>query len=171
MQEDGFPIKPNSLSSLDEFSLREKKRQFAYALLKNPSSCFEAASAVFPLDPSTALKISNIWPNDIDVVRYQHEILEQQGQEEFLPTKVDFLKKIWERMEQPYPLTDNDDFVKLANLYAKSRGFIEENKKDSGNTFNIGESAKVMIVTNAGTDAEWQQKAMENQQKLLANGN
>lgn len=155
--------------SLDEMSLNNLKREFAYALLKNPSSCLDAALAVFPFDTSTALKVSDIWPNDPMVVRYQHEILQQEGEEQFLPSKTEFLTKIWDRINQPNPITDNDEFVKLATLYGKARGFIEE-KGTQATSINIGESAKVMIVTNAGTDDEWQAKAIANQQKLL-NGN
>lgn len=168
--EDGFPTKRNSLMSLDEVSLNVLKREFAYALLKNPSSCLAAAQEVFPFDASTALKVSDIWPNDPMVVRYMYEIRQQEGEEVFLPSKTDFLTKIWDRINQPNPITDNDEFVKLATLYAKARGFIEEKTNQNSTNINIGESAKVMIVTNAGTDDEWEAKAIANQQKLL-NGN
>lgn len=168
--EDGFPIKQNSLASLDEISLNNLKREFAYALLRNPSSCLAAAQEVFPFDASTALKVSDIWPHDPTVVRYKYEIKQQEGEELFLPSKTDFLTKIWDRINQPNPITDNDEFVKLATLYGKARGFIEEKVNQNATNINFGESAKVMIVTNAGTDDEWQAKAMANQQKLL-NGN
>jgi hypothetical protein len=65
---------------------------------------------------------------------------------------------------------EDDDFVKLADLYAKIRDFYPETKKQS-NVSITGDCAKVMIVTNSGTDEEWERKVAEQQQKLLSDGN
>lgn len=150
---------------MNEETVLHYKREYAFALLKSPDDNLKAASEVFPQDPGVALKISNIWTNDNQVIFFQKEILEQYGEDEFLPTKNDFLKKVWDRMNKT---NDDSDFVKLSDIYAKTRGFYPEiNKNKNDNNFNFNGSAKVMILTSAGSDDDWEKKALEQQTKLL----
>lgn len=165
----GFSIKKDSLELLDEISLANYKRSYAYSLLKNPEDSFKAALEIFPLDKSAAIKISNIWPNDPDVVMFMREILDQRGEDEFLPSKNDLLKKVWDQLENKY--LEPSDFVKLADQYAKLRDFYPEVKKDTSSINIVGDCAKVMVITSAQSDADWEEKSRALHNKnLLHNG-
>lgn len=159
---DGFVIRQDSLESIDSIALRDYKTRFAYAFLKNPSDPLKAGLEVFPIDKAAALRVSNLWPNDPEVILIQRELVAQNGEDEFLPSKNNFLDKIWDRLDKP---CRNDDFVKLATLYANVRGFIPE--KSAGVNVNIGDSAKVMVVTSAGSDSDWEKKLQQQQHNLL----
>lgn len=154
------------VSDSDGDDLDKYKKDFAYRLLKNPFDSFKAASEVFPRDRARALFIYNNWINDVDVIRYKEEHLENLGEEEFLPSKVDLLNKIWEKMHSKK--IDHSDYQKFAKLYADLRGFCP--KEAPQISMNIGESAKVMVVQNYGEDDDWEKAAKAQQRALLSDG-
>lgn len=166
----GFPIEQNAENALKRMSddkLLTYKREFAYQLLKNPADNFKAALNVFPTERQIALKVHNLWPSDPDVINFTREWIEQLTEEHFLPTRVDFLNKVWAKMSDVH--IDFSDFAKLSDIYAKARGFYPEKNKAAESQVNIaGESAKVMIVQMAPSDEDWEKKLMANQAQLQA---
>ncbi len=130
------------------------KLQFAKLLLKMPSEPFKAALALFPEtqdDENTAkaLKIATQWPTDPEVVSVQHSMVDKSeyGELGFLPSKADLCLDLWDEMQQCKVTFDRDNYVKIAKLYAESRGFIEKPQQ----TVNIDNSKKTI---NLNTEEE-----------------
>lgn len=160
----GFPIKQDSLS-LNQQALNDYKKRFAEALLRNPAfSPFQAALTLFPADPGAALKASDMWATDPAVIMYKEELLAEKGEKEFLPTKEEFLGKIWSKLDREH--IDAADFVKLSDIYAKVRGFYPDPKAQQTNLNIVGDCAKVMVVTSHASDEEWEAKVAKQQFEL-----
>lgn len=147
-------------------ALSQYKKDFAYALLRNPNDCFKAAQAVFPTNRVMALKASNQWPNDPVVITHKKELLEQLGEESFLPTKADFLTRVWDTMG--LPTTPPADAAKLADIYAKARGFFP---KADAQAAVVNVTNKVMVVRAYNDEAEWETKLARQQEALLCEVN
>lgn len=141
----------------------ELKEQFAKILLKNPENPFEAALKIFPEDVNTALQIATEWPADPLVINATNDILEDEDELSFLPNKAKLARHIWGKLDGEYIC--NEDYVKLAKLYAEVLGFIE--KPQTNINANISAvSNRVMIVKESGSNDEWEQKLLQQQQKL-----
>jgi hypothetical protein len=145
------------------------KKAFAEAWLHNPTNAFAAALEITGNDPAAALEISSAWSHDPEVKRLKAELIEQHGQEAFLPTKHEILHDIYSRART---CPHNDDYVKMMRLAADMRGQIEK----PGITINNNNSVttnKVMqvpvFINNTGypvDDDEWEQRLIENQEAL-----
>lgn len=157
------PTKPE----YDPYTDADLKERFVRAWLREPDT-FKAALSVLPSsNPRTtgwALHISSEWPDDPEVLELKADILEEEGEDEFLPTKAELAKRVYERAEET---RNPDDAQKLYKLYAEIRGFIEK----PGTTINNNNSVQptVMVVRDHGTNEEWEQKLAEMQNKLVAN--
>jgi hypothetical protein len=144
------------------------KIAFAAELLKignNPNEAFKAALTIFPNDTSLALKAATHWINDPIVVAEKSRLSENVDEKEFLPTRSDLARRVWDKMQlTPFP----DDFAKLAKLYGEIMGFIEKPQQNSTNV-NIVQN-KVMIVKDHGTDDNWKDSLKIQQAKLIDAG-
>lgn len=143
------------------------KRHFAEALLLYPNDVFKAALSVFPADVGLAVKVAHTWQFDKDVLAHKAELIETRGDDAFLPSKSQFLSALWERMGQE---EDTLSYAKVADIYAKSRGFYPEKTTTINNNNNVQPSLivnKVMRVTVADSDEDWRAKAIEQQAKLI----
>jgi len=146
----------------DRINNEECKTAFAVELLKNPADAFKAALQVFPDDTGLALRAAHTWPKDPFVLAEQERITSEEGEGAFLPGKAELCRKIWERLQKDYVVTE--DFVKIAKLYAEVRGFIE---KPNTNIVTNVVTNKVMVVKDLGTNDEWEMKAERQQRELL----
>lgn len=140
----------------------ELKAQYARLLLKVDDP-FKAALHLFPDNTSRALRVANEWPNDPEVVAAQAELLDEDGEISFLPTKAAFARKIWDRMEEERIAPE--DFAKLGKLYADVRGFIEKPQTNINNNVN-NVNNRVMIIRETGTDEDWEAKLRKQQEDL-----
>lgn len=148
--------------------LDEQKAAFAAFLLQNPANAFEAALKVSQGDYAYALRIITEfkWQDDPEVIATKKQMLEEaeNGEMSFLPGKADLARKIWDRMSG---CTDNEEYVKLAKLYADVCGYIS--KVDTNITVNTQTNNKTLVVRDMGTVEEWENKAAIQQRDLLAN--
>lgn len=153
---------------LDESELAAAKLRFAEALLLHPDDTFKAALSVFPTDYGLASKVANQWVFDTDVMAAKAHLLETKGEEAFLPTKTAFLNILWARMKvEP----DTHAFVKVADVYAKSRDFYPKDSGVSINNNNLQPTMitnRIMKVVVSGSDEEWQERARLQQQRLIS---
>lgn len=145
-----------------ENELEEKKR-FAIELLKSPNEPYKAATAVFGADTGKALVASSRWPRDPDVVQFMDEALSDLGDMHFLPSKADLARVAWELANSP--LTHVEDRLKAMRLYADVRGFIEKQGITVNN--NVLTNNKVMVIKDHGDTAQWEQRLLEQQTKLI----
>lgn len=100
----------------------EQKTAFAVELLKTPADPFRAALAVFASNTNRALWVANHWPNDSFVKEEMQRLKEESGELSFLPSKADLARSLWERAHSER--TSNDDFTKMARLYAEIMDFV-----------------------------------------------
>lgn len=149
--------------ALDQLQLAELKTRFAIALLNEPSSDpFKAAMSLGDIDTPTALQLAYKWQHDPEVLAEQKRILsDKTTAQAFLPTKEQQARDV-------YCLANNDKIdvetrLKAHRLYAELRSFIE--KPDTKINIPIVGS-NVMIITDHGSDDEWEQKASAYQKKL-----
>ena len=59
---------------------------------------------------------------------------EEEGELSFLPSKADLARSLWERAHTAS--TDNDDFTKMARLYAEIMDFVPKVSKIEANVKN-----------------------------------
>ena len=149
----------------------EDKEKAAYAafLLKERDP-FKAALQLFPNNTNRALWVANHWPNDETVLAAKAELLQEQGEDSFLPGKSELARDIWQRMQgttlpngvviPPTP----EEYAKLAKLYADVRGFIEKPQNNQNVTVFI---PKAIEVPTHGSDEDWEAAAERQQRELL----
>lgn len=123
----------------------EDKTAFAAELLKTPNDPFKAALAVFDPDTGRALRAAHEWPNDPFVIAEQARLSEERGELSFLPTKADLARSLWERAHAN--TTTNDDFTKMARLYADIMDYVPKVAKVDLTNNGKG-SAIVQIVAS-----------------------
>lgn len=110
-------------------SEQEDKKAFAIAWLKQ-SDPFKAAVSVFgPTQAGKCLKIADEWPNDPFVIQYYNELLEEKGEEAFLPTKAAVARKVMETAEG---FIHVDNKLKAFRLYAEIMGYITKPEAGDG---------------------------------------
>jgi hypothetical protein len=126
--------------------INEEKRAFVRAWLKI-SDPFKAAVAVFgPLQASKCLKVADEWPKDSLVLALKEELLEENGEEAFLPSKAELARRV---------IDTADGFIQVENklkalrLYAEVMGFIAKPENDNG-----PKGAGVVAVTLTPNEAK-----------------
>ena len=141
------------------------KRKYAELLLKTPEDPFKAACVLFPTNTNKAVWVSDNWSLDEDVLAFQNELLTERDEESFLPSKSEFARKIWQKMNNTH--VDVDDYTKLGRLYADVRGFIEKPQTTiNNNTQNVAN--RVMVISDKGTEDEWEAKLLKQQKELVS---
>ena len=119
----------------------EQKTAFAIELLKSPADPFRAALAVFASNTNRALWVANHWPNDGFVKEEMQRLKEESGELSFLPSKADLARSLWERAHSER--TSNDDFTKIARLYAEIMDFVPKFSKIDA---NVKTSSTIQVV-------------------------
>jgi hypothetical protein len=139
------------------------KDAFANALLRTPYDPFGAALSIFGNDTMKALQVSKEWTHDFYVLAKQAELLEQYGEDEFLPSKTVLARRIFELAETS---RDAKDRLAAYRLYGELQGHI---KKDGGTNvqFNNVTNNRVMVIKDHGNDDDWERKAQKHQTKLI----
>lgn len=141
----------------------EEKKLFAIELLKTPNEPFVAALKLFPNNNNRALRIATEWPRDSEVLEIIQGVKDGGKELDFLPSKADLARKVWDKLEQPWH--DADGFTKLGKLYADVLGFIP---KAGGSNLNVQiNNNKVMVIRDQGTNEQWEEKAVKQQRELL----
>lgn len=126
----------------------EKKAAFAIELLKTPADPFRAALAVFATNTNKALRVANEWPADSFVISEVKRLKEEEGELSFLPSKADLARSLWERAHTA--TTGNDDFTKMARLYAEIMDFVPKVSKVEA---NVKTSSVIQVVASATDEA------------------
>jgi hypothetical protein len=142
----------------------EDAQKVAFAsLLRKEGDAFKAGLTLFPNNTNRALRIATEWPNDAKVIAELDRLDADTDPTKDLPTKVDLAKKVWDRLNKA---VEDEDFVKLAKLYAEVNGYIE--KPQNSTNVNIQQN-RVMTVRDFGSEAHWESKMLD-QQRALASG-
>lgn len=147
---------------MDDLSRYEhKKRDFAYSWLMYGQDAQVAARDVAGSDINAFLKIAAKWPTDPEVQRHRKELLALHGEEHFLPSKAEIAKKLLDDLET---IRDPELRLKFIKLYAELLGYLQ---KDTININNNITQNKVMLVPASQSDEEWQNRLVQQQERLL----
>lgn len=131
---------------------------------------FNILSEWYPTNNSFALYAADEWVKD-EFVKKQIEFWQNHTPTAKGIDKEQFLKIIFEKMQGEklqngrVAKPEDEDFVKMARLYAEVAGFIDKPQAAQQN-LNI-QINKVMEVYNHGTDDQWEAGIEEQQRKLL----
>jgi hypothetical protein len=142
------------------------KQLYAHALLKHPDDPYKAALMVVGGDLARGLVMSREWPQDPEVIEYRAMALADKGEDAFLPSKADVVRAIWDKAEK---CRDPDVAFKGYKMVADIMGYVEK----PGTTINnntLVDQRKVMVVTDHGTDEEWEAKLLKQQAALTHDG-
>lgn len=137
------------------------KERFAEAFLKTPNDAFGAACRVFGADTIRALAAAQQWPLDTHVLQTQAALLDQWGEDHFLPSRAELARRVWQVGEMA---TDERNKLAAFKLYAEVRNFVA---KDQINIQNNVTNNRVMVMKDFGTDENWEKAAAKQQSKLI----
>lgn len=145
----------------------ELKERFAAELLKTPENAFGAACRIFGMDTQTALRVSVEWVLDIVVLRKQAALLEEYGEEYYLPSQVELARKVWGLAIDDK--ADRKDKREAYKLYAEIRGWLKTGGGGVTVNNNVLNANRVMMLKDFGTDDNWEETAKKSQMKLVSN--
>jgi hypothetical protein len=140
----------------------EEKQKFVKLWVKDPENPFAAALQLFPNNTPRALWVASNWPVDPEALDIKNDIENGDDLDSLLAGKVELARDVWLRMKAA---RYDEDYVKLAKLYAEIRGFIEKANPNQNNTQIIAQ--KVIQVTNFGSNDDWEKAAVSQQRELL----
>lgn len=157
---------PSTASTeLDAETERLQKKAFAEALMQMPGKPFDAALQVTGTNTNRALWIATNWPNDAEVKAITAQLIEDGGEMQFLPSKADLARKVWELGNTAFEAKDR---LAAYRLYGEIRGFIDKPNANVQINNNTNVDNRVLVVKDLGTDDDWEAKA-EAQQRALVN--
>lgn len=142
------------------------KLAFARAWLLEPADPFKAACGIFGTDTAKALRAATFWINDPLVLDEKDRLLDEEGEDAFLPSKTDALQAIWELSK----VGEHKDRILALKLYAEVRGYMPKAAPAvavQNNTINH----RVMEVHNHGTNADWEKQLLAQQRQLISDAN
>ena len=140
------------------------KEQYALALLDQPDrDPYKAALVVFPGDIARALIVAREWPASLEVQSYISNMTPEEIEATGVPTLNDLAREVWRRVQS---CLDHETAFKGVKelrelLYPKEKGTTVNNN-------TLVDNRRVMVVTDHGTDAEWETKMQAQQEKLIA---
>lgn len=140
----------------------EDKKHFAAELLRQPKEPYKAAVAVFGASKEEVGKCSYVamhWPGDREVIAFTHDLLKDGGVANFLPTKEEVARRVWEWTENAISM---DDKIKAAKLLCEIQDYIAK----PGTNVNVHVTNRVMEVPVAMSDEAWEQAAAAQQAQL-----
>jgi dTDP-glucose pyrophosphorylase len=140
------------------------KKEFAAQLLRDNGDGFKAAFAVCGDDSGMALQIARLWINDPFVVAEQKKLLLTSDAKTFLPTKEQQARDVY--VLACDVKSDLKERLAAHRLYAEIMSHIE--KPLVGQSVNVLNQG-VMIVRDAGSNEDWERKALEQQRALTIN--
>ena len=146
-----------------EISDSKRKRQFAEFLSKL-SDPYKAAHRIFPENTKLAIQAAREWPTDRTVIDFLNEKSLSKDDVNELPTKADLARCVWDRMNEP--MTEDEDFAKLAKLYAEIMGFSV--KPQDATQVNVQNVSNVMVVRENGDFDEWSAGLAQQQDRLIS---
>ncbi len=138
--------------SAEELAAEELRQKHAFAVewAKSPDDPYKAAYALFPHNPNRALLAGAKWPADPDVLAHKEKLQAENNGMGLLPTKADLARSLWERAHSK--LTSDEDFTKMAKLYAEIMDFVPKQAKV--NVSNNSEGGKVIQVVASDLDQD-----------------
>jgi hypothetical protein len=149
---------------------QEAKSSFAAELLRHPGNPFAAAQAVFGSAPE-AFRISVEWLNDPYVVARKRDLLNELGEEGFLPSKAELAHLLLDAAnEKNYSGAyrhELKDRTAALRVIAEMLGYMPK----AGVSVNVNNTVgnRVMVVPAFVSDDAWERGLEVHQRKLIEN--
>ena len=150
----------------------ELKIAFAEESLRNPHDSFKAALKVTQGNSLQSLWITQNWVYDPVVLQEKKRLLEENGEEHYLPSMPSMVHDILHRAVD----SKNDDYVKLLTLAANMRGMLAAKTNVNVNTTNVTQNRVMVVPVRVGSDSkpigldEWERQLITQQQGLIEHG-
>lgn len=150
--------------SEEEIAENALKLKFADAILRNPNNPWQAAQKVFPgiINHERCNEAAHHWAGDPVVLHFKERLVDEYGPREFLPTREEAAREIYERAQKAPKM---DDFNKGMKLYCDVMGFIEKPGVNVTNNNSIVQN--VLRVPYVQDEGEWEKIAVDQQENLL----
>lgn len=117
-----------TLTRVDEEKL---KKRFAEQLLRKPHDAYKIAVDIAEGDYAKAHMWSQRWPHDEEVLNHQKCLIEKHGEDYFLPTKSDYVHKLWKEIDSKYESGANKmehrDMINALRLAAEMSQHVGDN--------------------------------------------
>jgi hypothetical protein len=156
------------VTQADNANLRQFKRKFAELWLRNPSQPYQCILELIPDDRVKAISVMGVLTIDPEVKAIQEELLEEYGEEHFLPSKAQMVRKVLDRADQ----ATEDGFIKMMKLAAEMRGFVDKTGVTINNNHTVNANRVMVIPSMPKTEdgvidvSQWQQQALSQQATL-----
>lgn len=141
----------------------EQKREFALRYLEYRRDASKAASRLFPFDVAARMAALDL-VYDPAVIEETERLLEAHGYDYFLPSKFEVAAELY---DTALKARCTDDKVKALRTYADVMGMIEKPGTVIDARTQI-DNRSVLVVRDFGTEADWEAKAIAQQQNLIA---
>lgn len=148
----------------------EQKKTFCIAWLRlgcDPEESFRAACQVFLTDTGAALRASMNWPIDAEVIKIRDELLNEFGEDAFLPSKGDATRLAWAIANDDKLATK--DRIAALSLFSELQKFITKGSQTVIDNSTKTLTNNVMQVPMPASADEWQEKAKMQQKQLVSN--
>lgn len=123
------------------------KEEFAELLLRRPTEVFEVAKIVSDNDFALSFVRSRAWPSDPYVKLHQKRLLEQFGEEYFLPTMPQMFNHLWARVTGTDGRQMEDrDYNAGFRLAAEMRHFVGNVGPTGGKSDPIHHVTRIELV-------------------------
>ena len=143
---------------------KEEKQKFAALLLHNPNNPYEVAQSLYADDIMRSLFVARNWVTDQLVLDTQKTLIEDFGEEHFLPSKADAARTIWDRAQK---CNDDSEFAKLMRLYADVCGHIKQNEVNiDARSMTIAPKIMILPAQEHVEESVWEKGLKEQQRKL-----
>lgn len=141
------------------------KIAFAGALLRTPNDPHIAARKVFPNNDHRSIIVGETWPRDPFVIQAQVRLIEELGEEAFLPSKFDVARKVFELADSKKNTTA--EALACLRMYAELMEYITKGVGVQVNHTTNVQNNKVMVMTDHGTAEDWERKLIAQQTNLV----
>lgn len=106
---------------------QELKDRFAVEWLRKGDPWPAALAVIGNQDPGRASQVAAQWPFDPYVKAKRQELIDESGEEAFLPTRADLARKVWQEAENQRNAAS--DRTRNYRLYAEIMGLVEKEAK------------------------------------------
>ncbi len=147
----------------------ELKKIFAEKCLFNPNNTFLAALDLCNGNHQQAFELSTAWSYDPQVNEFKQQLLAENGEEHYLPTKSQLVHRVMSRIDNGF--ATNDEFVKLVRLVADIQGLIEKPGVTVNNNITTNKVMNIPVFIGDGgkpaTLEQWETQVMKQQATLI----
>lgn len=145
---------------------KAEKKRFAAALLHRPFNAFEVAQSILGETNPKAWDAAQTWPNDQVVIDEQQRLIEENGEDFYLMNRSGVLRHCSRIADNPK--SDAKDVVNALKLAAEILGCLQ--KPGVSVEVNNAIQSRVMVVTDSGSEAQWEAKLQAQQAALMDDG-